>query len=105
MDFEWGCNALLCRKQSRQVGIDFADLSVGARGCYAIASCGAGCAAHEVVTLIGSENEERVPGVDPVTGQPAEECREGTVIRLKRCYVTRFAGAIGRAALVFVMRV
>jgi len=99
------CHVLLCCEQACIVHIDLADLAVGAGRCHAVAVRGRRRAAHEVIALVGGEDEERIALVNAVLGEAGEELAESSIIRFERCDVASLAGAIRRGDGVVIMRV
>jgi hypothetical protein len=80
---------LLRCQQACQVGIDFADLRIGARNGYAVTIGGTGWTAHKVVAFIRRKNEQRVVTRNPVRRQTGEEFTESIVVGFERRDVAR----------------
>ncbi len=76
------------------VGIDLTDLAVGAGRGHPITACRAGWATHEVITLIGREDEQRVARVDAIVGQAREERVEGSIRGCQRRNVASLSWSI-----------
>jgi hypothetical protein len=68
------------------------NLGVRARRLNAVATVRAGRAAHDVISLVGSDDEERVPFIDAVGLQLREELTESIVVRLDLRRIARFPG-------------
>src|SRR5206468_10200435 len=91
VDREGGGDVLLGGEQAGQVGVDLADLAVGAGSVHAVAVRRAGGAAHEVVALVRGHDEQGVILVDAVGLQAGEEGGEGRVVGAEGGHVVGLA--------------
>src|SRR6516164_5565548 len=70
---ETGRVVLLRRQQAAQIGVDLADLRVGARHVHAVTIGRRGVAADKVVVFVWGDDEQRVARADAVGGKTVEE--------------------------------
>ena len=89
VDFERSRIATLRGQQTSQIGIDFADLRICARGSYAVTIGGTRRTARKVIAFVRRKNEQRIVVGNPIGRQAGEELIEGIIVGFERRDVTR----------------